>query len=156
VATSNGNATAPAASAPATTKGTSSYASYRTAEERAAYIKQQAEQRMAERLAALGIKPMKIGETPEQRAERERKEQEERLRKAEEEDAQREEQRQRRLDGEQITPPVVAKQAKKPPPPPSRKTGAYPATPMSNDIKKAEQELKAEQDAQESERLRME
>ena len=45
---------------------------------------------------------------------------------------------------------------KKPPPPPSRKTGAYPATPVSNDIKRAEQELKAEQDAQESERLRME
>jgi actin cytoskeleton-regulatory complex protein PAN1 len=156
VARSNGSATAPApAAAPAASKGTS-YSSYRTAEERAAYIKQQAEQRMAERLAALGIKPMKIGESAEDRAERERKEQEDRVRKAEEEDALREQQRQQRLNDEQITPPVVGKQAKKPPPPPSRKTAGYPATPMSNDVKKVERELRAEQDAQESERLRME
>jgi actin cytoskeleton-regulatory complex protein PAN1 len=44
----------PPASTPQTSGG--SYSSYRTAEERAAFIKQQAEQRMAERLAALGIK----------------------------------------------------------------------------------------------------
>ncbi|TKA56099.1 hypothetical protein B0A55_13198, partial [Friedmanniomyces simplex] len=42
--------------------GGSSYSSYRTAEERAAFIKQQAEQRMAERLAALGLKaPSRTG-----------------------------------------------------------------------------------------------
>lgn len=40
---------------------------YKTPAERAAFIKQQAEQRMAERLAALGLRPPpKAGETPEQ------------------------------------------------------------------------------------------
>jgi hypothetical protein len=160
----NGNAT-PSSKAPSTAPSTApsavssgpSYSSYRTAEERAAYIKQQAEQRMAERLAALGIKPMKVGESPQERADRERKEQEERLRKAEEQDAQREQQRQRKLDDEQITPPVLGKPAKKPPPPPSRKGAtSSSALPAVNDVKKVEQELRAEQDAQESERLRLE
>ena len=55
-----------------------------------AFIKQQAEQRMAERLAALGIKtPAKGGETAAQRAERARKEREDRLKQAEAEDARR-------------------------------------------------------------------
>lgn len=143
-------ATVPASSA---SQGTS-YASYRTAEERAAYIKQQAEQRMAERLAALGIKSMKIGETAQDRAERQRKEQEERLRKAEEEEAKREQERQRKLEGESIAPPTPVKQAKKPPPPPTRKGGH--ASTSSVDTRKVEQELKAEQGAQESERHRME
>ncbi|KAF2764462.1 hypothetical protein EJ03DRAFT_301889 [Teratosphaeria nubilosa] len=112
---------APNASTPQTTG--SSYSSYRTAEERAAFIKQQAEQRMAERLAALGIKaPSKSGgETAAQRAERERKEREGRLKQAEAEDARREQERQARLQGEGIEPPAPAAASppasKKPPPP---------------------------------------
>jgi hypothetical protein len=146
----------PAPSVPSSTTGTS-YSSYRTAEERAAYIKQQAEQRMAERLAALGIKPTKVGESAQQRADREKKEQEDRLRKAEEEDALREQERQKRLAEETITPPTIGKQSKKPPPPPTRKTGASaaPVVPAGN---KAELErgLRAEQEAQELETSRLE
>ncbi|KAL2262191.1 hypothetical protein VTK26DRAFT_2181 [Humicola hyalothermophila] len=103
------------------------YSSYKTPEERAAFIKQQAEQRMAERLAALGIKPpTKPGETPAQRIERERAERAAKLRQAEEEDARREAERQARLAEEQGISPPAATQApkvegKKPPPPPSRK-----------------------------------
>ncbi|KAI9674484.1 MAG: actin organization and endocytosis protein [Caeruleum heppii] len=112
--------TRPAAKAPT---GGSSYSSYKTAEERAAFIKQQAEQRMAERLAALGIRaPAKSAESAGERQDREQKERESRLRQAEEEDAKREQERQRRLAGEQIQPPSVGKTGgKKPPPPPSRK-----------------------------------
>jgi hypothetical protein len=109
--------------------GGGSYSSYKTPEERAAFIKQQAEQRMAERLAALGIKaPSKGGETPAQRAERERAERAAKLRQAEEEDARREAERQARLAEEQ-GPPVLpaaaaSKSESKPPPaPPSRRSG---------------------------------
>ncbi|RYC59767.1 hypothetical protein CHU98_g6431 [Xylaria longipes] len=100
-----------------------SYSAYRTPEERAAFIKQQAEQRMAERLAALGIKaPSKPGETAAQRMERERAERAAKLRQAEEEDARREAERQARIAEEQGVPPPVAKaESKKPPPPPVRK-----------------------------------
>jgi hypothetical protein len=104
-----------------------SYSAYKTPEERAAFIKQQAEQRMAERLAALGIKaPMKPGETAAQRTERERAERAAKLRQAEEEDARREAERQARLAEEHGVPAPAAPQAskpeaKKPPPPPSRK-----------------------------------
>ncbi|PNY24730.1 Actin cytoskeleton-regulatory complex protein [Tolypocladium capitatum] len=105
-----------------------SYASYKTPEERAAFIKQQAEQRMAERLAALGIKaPSKPGESAAQRAERERAERAAKLRQAEEEDARREAERQARLAEEQgVPPPAPATESpqagtKKPPPPPTRK-----------------------------------
>jgi actin cytoskeleton-regulatory complex protein PAN1 len=103
----------------------SSYSSYRTAEERAAFIKQQAEQRMAERLAALGIKgPAKSGETPAQRAERERKEREDKLRQAEEEDSKREQERQARLQGESVAPPSPSASASKPKPkPPAPRKG---------------------------------
>jgi hypothetical protein len=106
--------------APAT--GGGSYASYKTPEERAAFIKQQAEQRMAERLAALGIKaPSKPGETTAQRMERERGERAAKLRQAEEEDARRDTERQARIAEEQGIPPPAAKaDSKKPPPPPSR------------------------------------
>ena len=109
-------------SIPSSSSG-SSYSSYKTAEERAAFIKQQAEQRMAERLAALGLKPLsKSGESLQQRQDRESKEREERLRQAEVEDAKREQERQRRLAEEQVSPPNVTKPSgKKPPPPPSRK-----------------------------------
>ncbi|KAI0911587.1 hypothetical protein F4823DRAFT_585687 [Ustulina deusta] len=114
-----------------------SYSAYKTPEERAAFIKQQAEQRMAERLAALGIKaPSKPGETAAQRIERERAERAAKLRQAEEEDTRREAERQARIAEEQGVPPPVAKlETKKPPPPPARK-GA-----KNDDIaKKAEEE----------------
>jgi hypothetical protein len=119
-----------------------SYSAYKTPEERAAFIKQQAEQRMAERLAALGIKaPTKPGETAAQRIERERAERAAKLRQAEEEDARREAERQARLAEEQGVPPPAAPEvpkveAKKPPPPPSRKSA-------KPDDRRAEEELAA-------------
>lgn len=107
-----------------------SYSSYKTPEERAAYIKQQAEQRMAERLAALGLKaPGKGGETTAQRAERDRADRAAKLKQAEEEDARRDAERQARLADEQgVPPPVPTPEApgvdgRAPPPPPSRKVG---------------------------------
>jgi hypothetical protein len=131
---------APAA-APAAAGG--SYASYKSPEERAAYIKQQAEQRMAERLAALGIKaPSKSGETAQQRAERERKERADKVRQAEEEDAKREIERQARIAEEQgIPPPSLDTKgaAKKPPPPPTRKAA-------KSDTGEREASRKAEED----------
>ena len=101
----------------------SSYSSYQTAEERAAFIKQQAEQRMHERLAALGLKPpAKQGSVSTQKLETDNFERERRLKKAEEQDARRDQERQRRLADETPTPPFTTKQAqgKKPAPPPSR------------------------------------
>ncbi|KAK4135396.1 hypothetical protein BT67DRAFT_377898 [Trichocladium antarcticum] len=132
--------------------GGGSYSSYKTPEERAAFIKQQAEQRMAERLAALGIKaPTKPGETAAQRIERERAERAAKLRRAEEEDARRESERQARLAEEQGVPPPTAPapkvETKKPPPPPSRKAAKA-------DDKRGEEELAAKK-AQE-ERLQRE
>ena len=108
-------------STPQTSGG--SYSSYRTAEDRAAFIKQQAEQRMAERLAALGIKaPSRGGESGSQRAEREQQERQNKLKQAEEEDARREQERQSRLQGESVAPPSPSASAKpKPPPPAPRK-----------------------------------
>ena len=114
---------------PTTTPG-GTYSQYKTPEDRAAYIKQQAEQRMAERLAALGIRaPTKPGETAQQRLEREKAEKNAKLRQAEEEDTKREAERQARINEEQgisAPPPPSAsfessQSAKKPPPPPSRK-----------------------------------
>merc|ERR1711977_795993 len=125
-ATSPVQSKATPAVAPAPASG-GTYSQYKTPEDRAAYIKQQAEQRMAERLAALGIKaPSKPGETSAQRLEREKGERAAKLRKAEEEDAKREAERQARINEEQgIPPPAPAAApspaAKKPPPPPSRK-----------------------------------
>lgn len=115
----------PAARSTAAPASGGTYSQYKTPEDRAAYIKQQAEQRMAERLAALGIKaPTKSGETTQQRLEREKNERAAKLRQAEEEDAKREAERQARINEEQgIPPPPPASStgAKKPPPPPSRK-----------------------------------
>ncbi|KAI0976215.1 hypothetical protein F4678DRAFT_217845 [Xylaria arbuscula] len=124
----------PTSQSPAPSGG--SYSAYKTPEERAAFIKQQAEQRMAERLAALGIKaPSKPGETSAQRIERERAERAAKLRQAEEEDARREAERQARIAEEQgVPPPVTKPEAKKPPPPPTRK-GA-----KNDDTKKAKEE----------------
>ena len=138
--------------APASAGG-GSYASYKTPEERAAFIKQQAEQRMAERLAALGIKaPTKPGETAAQRMERERAERAAKLRQAEEEDARREAERQARLAEEQGVPapaaPPTQQDTKKPPPPPSRKSAKV-------DDRRAEEEFatkKAEEERLQRER----
>ena len=113
--------------------GGGSYSSYKTPEDRAAFIRQQAEQRMAERLAALGIKaPSKPGESAAQRAERERAEREAKLKQAEEEDARRDAERQARLAEEHGGPPPSSSkppssEAKKPPPPPSRKAAKHEA-----------------------------
>ena len=120
-----------------------SYSAHKTPEERAAFIRQQAEQRMAERLAALGIKaPSKPGETPAQRREREQAERAAKLRQAEEEDARRDAERQARIAGESGAPPEPEPEAdkagKKPPPPPSRKGGRH-----EGDSKKAEEEAAA-------------
>ncbi|KAL8983239.1 MAG: hypothetical protein Q9177_005029, partial [Variospora cf. flavescens] len=121
----------------------STYSAYKTAEERAAFIKQQAEQRMAERLAALGLKPpSKPGESAQQRQEREARERQDRVRQAEAEDAKREEERQQRLAEEQPTPPVDPRStAKKPPPPPVRKGRA------DSGAQRAEAKRKSEEDA---------
>ena len=107
-----------------TVTASGTYSSYKTAEDRAAFIKQQAEQRMAERLAALGLKPpIKSGESNQQRQERETKERQQRLRQAEAEDAKREQERQQRLADEQPIPHIATNTtSKKPPPPPARKT----------------------------------
>ncbi len=136
--------------APAAASG-GSYSSYKTGEDRAAFIKQQAEQRMAERLAALGLKPpVKSGESAQQRQERETKERRDRVRQAEEEDAKRENERQRRLADEQPTAPDVSKSAKKPPPPPVRKSRADSAA--QRESKRSEEEAinaRAEQEGKE-------
>lgn len=139
--TSRSNATSPQPSG--------SYSNYKTAEDRAAFIKQQAEARMAERLAALGIKaPSKGGESPAQRAERERKERDDRVRQAEEEDARREKERQSRLQGESIAPPSPASAKPKPAPPAPRKNKSESV--QGNDQAQAEAEAKrAEQEIKE-------
>ncbi|KAK4238959.1 actin cytoskeleton-regulatory complex protein PAN1 [Achaetomium macrosporum] len=134
------------ASAPATG---GSYSSFKTPEERAAFIKQQAEQRMAERLAALGIKPpVKPGETAAQRMERERAERAAKLRQAEEEDARREAERQARLAEEQGVPPPAPQapkvEAKKPPPPPASRKAA-----KTEDKRAEEERLEREREEQE-------
>jgi hypothetical protein len=151
-----------------TASGGGSYSSYKTPEERAAFIKQQAEQRMAERLAALGLRPsVKGGETAQQRQEREKKEREEKLRRDEEEDARREEERQKRLNEESIAPPTAAKPTgKKPPPPPASRKNKGEAPQQDTrqaeaEAKRAEQDeaekaLREQHDAEEAERKRME
>lgn len=139
------------ASRPATAStSTGSYSSYKTAEDRAAFIKQQAEQRMAERLAALGLKPpIKSGESTQQRQEREARDRQDRVRQAEAEDAKREEERQRRLADEQPSAPVVTKSSKKPPPPPTRNRRADSAA-QREEIKRQQNDdaLRAEAEQQ--------
>ena len=123
-----------------------SYSSYKTGEDRAAFIKQQAEQRMAERLAALGLKPQtNSGESAQQRQEREARERQDRVRQAEAEDAKREEERQRRIAEERPAAPDVGKSSKKPPPPPFRKSRADSAAQRAEAKRKDEEDaLKAE------------
>ncbi|KAL0930893.1 uncharacterized protein CTRU02_213628 [Colletotrichum truncatum] len=135
----------PSRTATPSSAGGGSYSSYKTPEERAAFIKQQAEQRMAERLAALGIKaPSKPGETAAQRMERERAERAAKLRQAEEEDERREAERQARLAEETGAPAPASASSKKPPPPPSRK-GAKGDTTDRDASRKAEEEHAAKQ-----------
>ncbi|CAK7263953.1 actin organization and endocytosis protein [Sporothrix epigloea] len=88
------------------TGGASSFSAYKTPEERAAYIKEQAAQRMQERLAAIGIS--RRGESAAQRAERERSERAEKARLADEETARRDAERKARLAEEQGIPPPAA------------------------------------------------
>lgn len=135
---------------------TGTYSSYKTAEDRANFIKQQAEQRMAERLTALGLKPpIKSGESAQQKQERETRERQERIRQAEAEDNKREEERQRRLADEQPTPPsAMNTSTKKPPPPPSRKSRADSASQRAEAKRKADEaavQSAAEQKAKEQE-----
>ncbi|CRG89843.1 Actin cytoskeleton-regulatory complex protein pan1 [Talaromyces islandicus] len=132
-----------------------------THEERVASARERAQKRIAERMAAAGLKPSAgAGDTLLQRQEREKKEREERLRKAEEEDAKREQERQRRLADEQTPVPSAAKAAgKKPPPaPPSRKikpdtTGE---TTKAEELAIKERAIREEQEAQEAETKRLE
>ncbi|KAL8961094.1 MAG: hypothetical protein Q9183_005361, partial [Haloplaca sp. 2 TL-2023] len=134
---------APQAGSRSTSATGSTYSSYKTAEDRAAFIKQQAEQRMAERLAALGLKPPpKSGESTQQRLDREARERQDRVRAAEAEDAKREQERQQRLAEEQPGPPVDTKStSKKPPPPPIRKGRA------DSGAQKAEARRRSEEEA---------
>ncbi|OJD26103.1 actin cytoskeleton-regulatory complex protein PAN1 [Blastomyces percursus] len=144
-----------------------------THQERVASAKERAQKRIAERMAAAGLKPSSDGgaETLLERQEREKRERDERRKRAEEEDAKREQERQRRIAEEQNGPPVKAATAgKKPPPPPSRKGKADGFAPaeakksvdMDNLAReKAENEarersLREEQRAQEAESRRLE
>ena len=162
----------PTSSSPAPSGG-ATYSSYKTPEERAAFLRQQAEAKMAERMAALGIRTgAKAGaaETPQQRIEREKREKEERLRQAEDEDRRRDEERQKRLEEEGVVPPSlsspISKAAgKKPPPPPSRKgrqdIAQHDIQQAEAEKKRAEQEiagqaLREQQEAQERERKALE
>ena len=124
------------------------YSQYKTPEDRAAYIKQQAEQRMAERLAALGIKaPTKQGESTQQRLEREKNERAAKLRQAEAEDAKREAERQARINEEQGIPPPApadAMESKKPPPPAPRKAARSDASERASREQQVLQEQKAQ------------
>ncbi|KAG4028681.1 hypothetical protein MFRU_020g01200 [Monilinia fructicola] len=125
------------------------YSQYKTPEDRAAYIKQQAEQRMAERLAALGIRaPSKPGETTQQRLEREKNERAAKLKQAEEEDAKREAERQARIAEEQGVAPPSPDQSKeitkKPPPPPSRKAARSDASERNAEEERILKEQKAQ------------
>ncbi|KFZ02405.1 hypothetical protein V500_00223 [Pseudogymnoascus sp. VKM F-4518 (FW-2643)] len=140
-------------SSPAPSAGGGSYASYKTPEERAAFIKQQAEQRMAERLAALGIKaPSKSGESAQQRVEREKNERAAKLRQAEEEDAKRENERQARIAQEEGRPAPAAaaspEVAKKPPPPPTRKAAKSDVPERETPRKVEEERVHQEHEAQ--------
>lgn len=124
------------------------YSQYKTPEDRAAYIKQQAEERMAVRLAALGIRaPTKSGESVQQRMERERNERAAKLKQAEEEDAKREAERAARLEEEQGGPPpapVETKVVKKPAPPPSRKAAKSDASERQVEEQRILEEQKAQ------------
>jgi hypothetical protein len=153
-------------SMPAST-GSSGSAPGNTHEDRVAAARERAQKRIAERMAAAGLKPADSTETLTQRQEREKREREERVKRAEEEDAKREAERQRRLAEEKGGPGAAAPKTagKKPPPaPPTRRArtdSAGQADAKKADEAKAEQAIreqaiKEEQEAQEAETKRLE
>ncbi|KAH8698270.1 hypothetical protein BGW36DRAFT_375788 [Talaromyces proteolyticus] len=127
-----------------------------THQERVASARERAQKRIAERMAAAGLKPnADSGDTLLQRQEREKREREERLKKAEEEDAKREQERQRRIADEQAPTPSAKIAGKKPPPaPPSRKVKSD--TTGNQDAKRAEESAKAEEHAIKARAIRAE
>ncbi|KAF4150820.1 hypothetical protein CNMCM6069_006139 [Aspergillus lentulus] len=123
-----------------------------THEDRVAAARERAQRRIAERMAAAGLKPhTDTSETLLQRQEREKREREERLRRAEEEDAKREQERQRRLAEEQrSTSNAPAKPVgKKPPPAPPSRRGRTDSAGQAEVKKAAEETVTAEQAARE-------
>ncbi|ORY26048.1 hypothetical protein BCR39DRAFT_542389 [Naematelia encephala] len=113
-----------------------------TPEERTAFIREQAQRRIQERLKALGVDPgpseePAVDKSVEDRLEQEKKEAEERARKADAEQAAREQARQARLAGGTAdaapTPPEapksILKKAGPPAPPPSKGAKQPPAPP---------------------------
>ena len=163
-----------------TTPSTSSVTSANMSHtDRVAAAKEKAMKRIQDRMAAAGLKPAaESGESAQQRTEREKQERAERVRKAEAEDAKREQERQARLANEGVAPaptptspqnaPAVPspRGAKKPPPPPTRKTRQDSSdwserrTSEAAAKAKAEEEaaaqIRAEQEAQEVERKKLE
>ncbi|RAL15674.1 actin cytoskeleton-regulatory complex protein PAN1 [Aspergillus homomorphus CBS 101889] len=140
-----------------------------THEDRVAAARERAQKRIAERMAAAGLKPQSDSmETLTQRQERERREREERLRRAEEEDVKREQERQRRLAEEQRDTATRFKPTgKKPPPaPPSRRVrtdsgGQADAKKATDTLAETEQStreqaIREEQRVQEEETMRLE
>ncbi|KAJ5178067.1 uncharacterized protein N7500_000766 [Penicillium coprophilum] len=136
--------------------------------DRVAAARERAQKRIAERMAAAGLKPNDATETLAQRQEREKKEREDRVRRAEEEDAKREQERQRRLAEERGGPSDAAPKTagKKPPPaPPTRRARTDSAgqadvkraeEPIRVDQAAREQAIKEEQEVQEAETKRLE
>ncbi|KAJ5612679.1 hypothetical protein N7510_005873 [Penicillium lagena] len=133
-----------------------------THEDRVAAARQRAQQRIAERMAAAGLKPSDANETLLQRQEREKKEREERLKRAEEDDAKREQERQRRLAEEKGGPSAAAPKTvgKKPPPaPPTRRArtdSSGQADAKKGDEVSREQAIRDEQEVQEAETKHLE
>ncbi|KAK2768763.1 actin organization and endocytosis protein [Arachnomyces sp. PD_36] len=143
-------------------------------QERVASAKERAQKRIAERMAAAGLKPSAdAGETLLQRQEREKREREERVKRAEEEDAKREQERQQRIASEQAPPPpaqaaVPKPSGKKPPPAPPTRKGGSDNNAAQAEAKRAEearakaemeakeQAIREEQDLQEAESHRLE
>lgn len=159
-------------SRPAPPSQTASSSSFST-QDRVSAAKEKALKRIQERMAAAGLKPAgDVGESATQRAEREKREREERVKAAEAEDARREQERQQRLANEGVAPAPASAQAaspkanKKPPPPPVRKSRqesndfgdrkAAEASARAKAEEDAAREIRAEQEAAEAERKRLE
>lgn len=162
--------TADSRASPVSASSTGATPSGTTYDDRVAAARERAQKRIAERLAAAGLKPQSDAvETLQQRQEREKKEREERLRRAEEEDAKREAERQRRL-AEESTPSTTTAASKpigkKPPPaPPSRRgrtdSASHAEAKKTDEVAKAEhagkeQALQEEQHQREAEAKRLE
>lgn len=131
-------------------------------EDRAASIKRKAEERMAARMAALGIQPTRtsspLQETTGQRIEREKREREEKRRQAEQEEQKREEERQKRIASD-FGPPVVENKKPAPPAPRSKPAPPKPDTRREEEeaAKRAQEDaLRREQEAQEAKAAELE